>query len=90
MQKGKRKKEPIPEEFRSIEEASNFWDTHDIADYWDETKEVKFEVEVPKESCYVALEKEIAREVLEVAKEKHVSVETLINLWLKEKLVHSV
>lgn len=86
MSKDKRKKEFIPEEFRSVKEASDFWDTHDITDYWDKTKEVEFEVEVPKEPRYIALEEQIAKDVLEVAKEKHVSIETLINLWLKERL----
>ena len=41
MQKNKKKIEPIPCEFKTIMEASDFWDTHDITDYWDGTKEVK-------------------------------------------------
>jgi hypothetical protein len=32
------------EEFKTIMEASNFWDTHDITDYWDDTKEVNFKI----------------------------------------------
>ena len=39
MQKSKKKIEPIPDEFKTLMEASDFWDTHDIADYWDETVE---------------------------------------------------
>ena len=34
------KREPIPE-FASREEEARFWDTHDMADYWDEFKPVK-------------------------------------------------
>ena len=39
----------IPENFNSLKAASDFWDNHSLADYWDETKEVKFEVEIKKE-----------------------------------------
>lgn len=39
-------KESIPEEFENIEEAGEFWDTHSLADYWDQTQEVHFEVDL--------------------------------------------
>lgn len=29
---------------RTIEELAEFWDTHSLVDYWDETHEVEFEV----------------------------------------------
>jgi hypothetical protein len=86
MQKSKKKIEPIPDEFKTIVEASDFWDKHDITDYWDDTKEVKFRASLKKEPKYVALEESIAKKALAVAKEKRVSMETLVNLWLKEKL----
>jgi hypothetical protein len=86
MQKSKKKIEPIPDEFKNIMEASDFWDKHDITDYWDDTKEVKFRASLKKEPKYVALEESIAKKTLAVAKEKRVSIETLVNLWLKEKL----
>lgn len=86
MQKSKKKMEPIPDEFKTIGEASDFWDKHDITDYWDDTKEVKFKVSFKKEPKYIAIEESIAKKALIVAKKKHVSIETLVNLWLKEKL----
>ena len=86
MQRSKKKIEPIPDEFKTIMEASDFWDKHDITDYWDETKEVKFKASLKKEPKYVALEESIAKKALAVAKKKRVSIETLVNLWLKEKL----
>ena len=86
MQKSKKKIGPIPDEFKTIMEASDFWDNHDITDYWDDTKEVKFRASLKKEPKYVALEESIAKKTLAVAKEKRVSIETLVNLWLKEKL----
>lgn len=86
MQKSKKKIEPIPDEFKTIMEASDFWDTHDITDYWDDTKEVKLKASLKKEPKYVALEENIAKKAFTVAKRKHISMETLVNLWLKEKL----
>jgi hypothetical protein len=86
MQKNKKKIEPIPDEFKTIMEASDFWDKHDITDYWDDTKDVKFRASLKKEPKYIALEESIAKKALAVAKEKRVSIETLVNLWLKEKL----
>jgi len=86
MQKSKKNIEPISDDFKTIMEASDFWDKHDITDYWDDTKEVKFRASLKKEPKYIALEESIAKKALAVAKKKHVSIETLVNLWLKEKL----
>lgn len=45
MAKGK-KHDSIPGEFGSIREAAEFWDTHDLTDYEDQTEEVEFEVDL--------------------------------------------
>ena len=29
---------------RTLDEIADFWDTHSLADYWDQTHEVEFEV----------------------------------------------
>jgi hypothetical protein len=86
MQKSKKKIGKIPDEFGTLLEASDFWDTHDVSDYWGGTKEARFKVSLKRDPKYIALEKDIARKVVDIAKKKHVSTETLVNLWLKEKL----
>lgn len=86
MPKSKKTIKPIPEDFKSLKEASDFWDVHDISDYWGETKEAKFKVSLKKEPKYVALEDKIARKVFKIAKKKHISSETLVNVWLKERV----
>ncbi len=35
----------IPE-FKTLDEAVEFWESHDSADYWEDTEEVQFEVEL--------------------------------------------
>lgn len=86
MPKSKKTIQPIPANFKGLKEASDFWDVHDISDCWGETKEAKFKVSLKKEPKYVALEDEIARKVFKIAKKKHISSETLVNVWLKERV----
>ena len=38
------KRDPMPPPDATPEEIGEFWDTHSLADYWDETHEVEFEV----------------------------------------------
>ncbi|MDI6795089.1 MAG: CopG family antitoxin [bacterium] len=82
-----KKKDSIPEHFSSIEEASAFWDTHDLGDYWDQTTEARFEVDIQTERNYYSLEKDLSKEIEGIARNKGVSSETLVNLWLKEKIL---
>lgn len=67
-------------------EIGEFWDTHDLADYWDQTKAVKVEVDIESEAVYYPIEGELSATLNSIAKERGVSAETLLNLWLKEKI----
>jgi len=39
-------RDPIPEDFGSVEAAIEFWDTHSVADYWDlmEDVDIRFDI----------------------------------------------
>ena len=37
-------KDRIPEQFQSIEEIQEFWDTHSSADYWDEMDDIEMQL----------------------------------------------
>lgn len=56
MAKSKKYMDPIPNHFNSIQEAGEFWDEHSLADYWDQTKEVHFDVEIEEAPRYIVLE----------------------------------
>jgi hypothetical protein len=71
---------------RSYREIAEFWDTHDLADYWDQTEPVEFEVDVQFEATYYALERQLSYRLARVADERGVSAETLLNIWVQEKL----
>lgn len=79
----------IPKEFATLKAAAEFWDKHDLADYWKNTKQVRVNVEVPPTPRYIPLEKEIAKFIAKIARNQHVTPETLVNLWLKERLIRA-
>ncbi|MBS1790547.1 MAG: hypothetical protein JST85_22695 [Acidobacteria bacterium] len=85
-QKGKKERDPIPENFKSVEEAAEFWDSHDLGDYWDLTTEANFDVDIKRRVFLTDLEPELAKGLAECAHRQGVSTETLINVWLSEKL----
>ncbi|MBM3120394.1 MAG: hypothetical protein FJ006_12785, partial [Chloroflexi bacterium] len=37
---------------RSYKEIGEFWDTHDLADYWEQTHPVEFELDIQSEVTY--------------------------------------
>ena len=79
-------KTKIPAGFDSPESASDFWDNNSVADHWDITKEVAFDVDIKKEPRYVALESGLSKQVAKISKQRGITPETLINLWIKEKI----
>jgi len=71
---------------KSYGEIGNFWDTHDLSDFWDKTKEVGFEVSIESEITYYALDKKLSEQIQAIAQKRGVSADTLVNLWIQEKL----
>lgn len=70
---------------RTLEEIADFWDTHSLADYWDQTHEVEFELRI-KRRRRVTLAPEVYEKVKAQARVLGVLPETLVNLWLAERL----
>ncbi len=81
---GKRR-DPLPEHFASLEEAAEFWDTHDSADYEEYMRDVACEVEIEYRRFLISLDSDLFRKVSSIARAKGVSSETLVNLWIQEK-----
>lgn len=70
---------------RNLEEISDFWDTHSLDDYWDQTQDVTFEVRA-RQRRRVTLDPDLYTRVAAQAQERGISLETLVNLWLVERL----
>ncbi|UCH97430.1 MAG: hypothetical protein JSV88_11410 [Candidatus Aminicenantes bacterium] len=71
----------------SYQEIGEFWSEHDLTDFWDQTKPVEFEVNIQSEKIYYSLERDLANEVSKIAQKRGVAAETLLNLWIKEKVI---
>ena len=69
----------------SYEAIGEFWDTHSSADYWDQGYDVEFEICVPRRHS-VNIEAEAFERIATEARHRGVTSETLINLWLAERL----
>ena len=71
---------------QSYQEIGEFWDTHDLADYWDQTKPVEFDVNIQSEVLYYRLDSVLSKKIQAIAQQRGVSPETLLNLWVQEKV----
>jgi hypothetical protein len=71
----------------SYQEIGEFWSEHDLTDFWDKTKPVEFEVDIQSEKRYYPLERDLAEEITKIEQQRGVAAETLLNLWIKEKLL---
>ena len=80
-----RKRDPLPENFGSLEGFWAFWDTHSTAEYEDLMEEVDVKVDIRSSRIYCAVAKDLLTQVRAEARRQGVSTETLINLWLREK-----
>ena len=81
-----KKRDPMPPPNATPEEIGEFWDTHSLADYWDETNEVDFQVNLKSKHNLIPVEPEIAEQIQAQAAKQGVSPEKLVNVWLREKL----
>lgn len=70
---------------RTLEEIADFWDSHSLVDYWEQTREVDFEVRA-KRKWRVTLDPSVYTRVEAQAQARGISLETLVNLWLVERL----
>ena len=71
----------------SYEEVAEFWDTHSLADYWDQTGPAAFEISSELRRRYlVAVEPDLLSRVRQAARARGVSTESLVNLLLEQRL----
>ncbi|MCD6139089.1 MAG: hypothetical protein J7J91_11110 [Deltaproteobacteria bacterium] len=86
MERNKKKKIP---EFKSLEEFQEFWDKHDLTEFWDKLKEVSIKVDLKRSKNLVTIDPEILRKIRKTAAQKGLKTESLINIWLQEKILQS-
>jgi len=70
---------------RTLEEIAEYWDTHSLADHWEQTQEVEFEVRAPRR---ITIDPHLYKRLVAEARTRGVSPETLVNSWLNEHLLN--
>ena len=70
---------------RTLKEIAEFWDTHSLDDYWDETHEVEFEVRA-EHRRRITLDPDVYTQLETQARVRGLLPETLVNLWVAERL----
>ena len=71
---------------RSYAEIGEFWDEHDLDDFWQKTRNVKFDVVLEPEATYYPIAKDLADKIQSEARKQGVSSDALVNLWLQQKI----
>jgi hypothetical protein len=65
----------------SLEKMGEFWDTHDFTDFDSDAPDVEIKV-----TCAIPIELDLLSEIEKQARQRGVSVETLVNMWLQQKV----
>jgi predicted DNA binding CopG/RHH family protein len=81
-----KKIDPLPDEFASLEEAAEFWDTHDTTDYPEAFEDVEMEVELKTRHYEVEVEADLFALLREEAKKNGVPVKRLVSELLRKQL----
>ncbi|MCB9109338.1 MAG: hypothetical protein H6633_34640 [Anaerolineales bacterium] len=71
---------------KSLAEMADFWDTHSLADYDDDIEEVEMTFDPAARRTWVGIEPELLADLRHIARERRISTQTLINLWLSERV----
>lgn len=71
---------------RTLEEMAEFWDTHSLADFEDQTYEVEMTFDPSARRSLVGIEPELMQELRLIAKERQVTTQTLVNVWLRQRV----
>ncbi len=76
----------IPD-FKSIDEAADYWDTHSFADYIEDTEPVEIEVCLGRRRILLDIDSSLSEKLTEIAHKKKKSYGKLISSWIREKII---
>ncbi len=84
MERSKTKSIP---KFGSLDELVEFFETHDLGEYWDHMPEAHFDIEIKRRVHIFSLDEDLAERLTAIARAKRIPSKTLINEWLREKVL---
>jgi hypothetical protein len=73
--------------FGSLDELVKFFEAHDLGEYWDQMPEAQFDIEIKRRIHIFSLDEDLAERLTAIARAKRMPSKTLINEWLREKVV---
>ncbi len=79
--------------FKSLKEESEFWDTHSILDYWEESKPARgpfVDARPPKKLVPIRFDGAVIDAAKRIAKAKGVGYQTLLRMWAYEGLAREL
>ena len=83
------RRDPLPENFNSLEDFWAFWDTHSTADYEAFMEDVDIQTNLGSSKIYCAVARDLIAPLQSRARQQGVSAQTLLNLWLREKMMET-
>jgi len=86
MRSAKRQIDPLPDEFKSLEEAAEFWDTHSITDYEEFLEPVEIDVDIQRPHFEIEVDEETFLALREIAQKERKAMEELASEILKRRL----
>lgn len=78
--------DPIPDTFSSLEEAGEFWDTHDTMDYPDAFQTVEVTTERRNRYYEVEIDMSVAQALRDKARQQGVSTNDLATKFIRQQL----
>jgi hypothetical protein len=71
---------------RSYSQIGEFWDEHDLGDFWTRTKKINVDVVLEPEVTYYPVEKDLSERIHSMARKKGIPSGTLVNLCLEQRV----
>lgn len=68
------------------QEIGEYWDDHDLGEVWEQTEPATFVLSGHAKATYYPVESALSQRLHAVAQQRGVSAQTLLNLWLQEKV----
>ncbi len=73
--------------FSSLDKLVEFFEGHDLGDYWQDMPEAHFDIDLKRRTHLIALDEDLAEKVTAIAKAQRMSSKNLINQWVREKVL---
>jgi len=86
MRRTSKQVDPLPDEFKSRQEAAEFWDTHSITDYEEFLEPVDLDVDIKRRHFEIEVDEESFMALRETARKEQKPLKQLASEILKQRL----